>query len=432
MRLVERFLQQRIGLAIDSLGKDSVQRAVRGRMNACQAPDEAAYLRRLREDQAERQALFEEVVVLETWFFRNQAAFDYLARHLQDTWQVSHGPLKLLSLPCATGEEAYTLAITLLEAGLQPEQFHVDALDLSRRGLELGRAGIYPASSFRCQRAREAQARYFTRRQDPSGAGEYFQINPPLRECVHFAQANLLDPLSLPDKSSYDIVFCRNLLIYLTQDARAEAVARLAWLLRPEGLVFLGHAERALVCPRLAEGFARIRQPGVFACRKLAEKRGAAAFPPASSQPAPEPARPPERPSLAPGQGALPAPLAPRPARAQAEPVHGKLEQARQLADQGRLQQALELSREVLQARVDDAPAYFLHGLIHQALGDEHQAEVFFIRARYLEPRLQEALSLLILLVERRGVEGLAGRLRGRLQRLRGHPDAVREAAKPR
>src|SRR5690348_18456424 len=98
---IETLLRESIGLDPASLGAGTVERAVRGRLRACRLDDAAAYLQLLRNDEIERQELIEAVVVPETWFFRNMEAFAALTRLLQR----SEKPLRLLSLPCSTGEE---------------------------------------------------------------------------------------------------------------------------------------------------------------------------------------------------------------------------------------------------------------------------------------------------------------------------------------
>ncbi|MGH7785737.1 MAG: CheR family methyltransferase, partial [Candidatus Binatia bacterium] len=126
-------LRRRIGLDPAALGSAAIAHAVRGRARARGLAGPAAYLAALAEDAAEWDALLESVVVPETWFFRDREPFALLSR-----WARAAGaarspadPLRVLSLPCATGEEAWSIAITLAAAGIAPAAFRVEALDLS-------------------------------------------------------------------------------------------------------------------------------------------------------------------------------------------------------------------------------------------------------------------------------------------------------------
>ena len=101
----------------------------------------------------ELQELIDTVAVPETWFFRDRGAFIALARIALDA-MVRRGPtdvLRILSVPCSTGEEPYSIAMSLLDAGLSPQRFQVEAIDISHRAIERARAGVYRRNSFRGQ-----------------------------------------------------------------------------------------------------------------------------------------------------------------------------------------------------------------------------------------------------------------------------------------
>ena len=118
------------------------------RQSACHLGDVHAYLERVRVSGTELQALIEAVVVPETWFFRDRHAFVALARLAREEWLPSHreGALALLSLPCSTGEEPYSMAMALLDADVPANRFRVDAVDISTRSLAQGlHAGTFTA-----------------------------------------------------------------------------------------------------------------------------------------------------------------------------------------------------------------------------------------------------------------------------------------------
>ena len=121
----DRLLKQAMGLDVASIGASALARAVQERQRACSVQDAGAYLERVRASDAELQALIEAVVIPETWFFRDRAAFAALVRFVQVEWLPFHadGCLRLLSLACSTGEEPYSMAMALLDAGLLPNRF---------------------------------------------------------------------------------------------------------------------------------------------------------------------------------------------------------------------------------------------------------------------------------------------------------------------
>jgi hypothetical protein len=143
--------------------------------------------------------------------------------------------LRVLSLPCATGEEAYSVSIALLDAGLRGARFTVRGVDVSERALGHARRAEYGKNSFRGNDGL-LQRGYF------EAASGSFRVVDAVREPVSFAKGNVLDA-GLCSPRSCDVVLCRNLLIYLDPAARARALDNLwSWLV-DDGLLFAGHAE---------------------------------------------------------------------------------------------------------------------------------------------------------------------------------------------
>ena len=150
---IEGLLASRIGLDPVSVGSPLIVRAVRQRMKEIGLVDMAAYERRLRESEPELQALIEEVVVSESWFFRDERPFQRFREYVRAHWLGDHlrPPLRVLSLPCAGGEEPYSIAMTLCDLGLPIRRFHIDAVDISARRLAHARRRVYSANAFpRC------------------------------------------------------------------------------------------------------------------------------------------------------------------------------------------------------------------------------------------------------------------------------------------
>jgi chemotaxis protein methyltransferase WspC len=412
---IEQLLARRIGLDPTSMGPHLVLRAARRRMAELGAADLGEYAAHLLDSEAEQQALIEEVVVPESWFFRDERPFRWLTDHARARWVAdpARPPLRVLSVPCAGGQEPYSIAIALKDAGLPPGRFRIDAVDISDRLLELARRGVYSANAFR-----GAEPGRWTRhfRRLPQG----FEIDPAIRATVRFLQGNILDPALLADSPPYDVIFCRNLLIYLGAAARARVLATLDRLLADDGVLFIGHADR-LDVPGLPARFAAVGEPGCFAYRKAATS-------PHPDSPRPDLAMPmlmlpePEpllmlsaaSPVAIPEPGPVSSPTAPA---AAGPPPPSLLDQAADLANRGRYDEAIAACERHLQLKGPGAPAYYLMGMIRQAAGDRRRAEECFHKTIYLDPGHDEALLALALLAERRGDRAAAAGFRRRAGR---------------
>src|SRR5690348_15215475 len=147
---IVQLLRETIGLEPASIGRPAIERAVLERQAANGLADTRAYFARVWTSKDELQALVEAVVVPETWFFRHPGAFDALSSVVRHgALPMATEPLRLLSLPSSTGEEPYSMAMALLDAGVPSARFHVDAMDVSRVALERAATGVYGRNSFR-------------------------------------------------------------------------------------------------------------------------------------------------------------------------------------------------------------------------------------------------------------------------------------------
>lgn len=264
----ERLLKSRIGLDASSVGSAVIERAVRQRMSGLALHDEDEYWMRLNGSPGEVQALIEAVVVPETWFFRYPESFTTLARLAFERLPSLGGgrALRILSLPCSTGEEPYSIVMALLDAGLSEYLFEVDALDVSARVIERASLGVYGRNSFRGDEL-GFRDRHF------SEVADGYQLAEQVRRKVRFRCGNLLDPGLLAGEAPYDFVFCRNLLIYFDRPTQSEVVEVLKRLLRPDGAMFIGPAEASLLSQH---GMQPIGVPLSFVFRRTSEApRGA-------------------------------------------------------------------------------------------------------------------------------------------------------------
>src|SRR5450432_736875 len=257
---IETLLKESMGLDVPSVGEASIDRATRNRMAACNVSDLAGYAQLVADSPGELQELIESVVVPETWFFRNAESFRALARIVTEEWIPSHpvGCLRALSFPCSTGEEPYSIAITLMEAGLTRDRFGVDGFDISARALSSAAKGVYGRNSFRGAET-AFRGRYFR------GDGSSFALIDDVRSAVNFAQRNVIDEDFGRRFAEYDVIFCRNLLIYFDPDTQQRVLLKFASALRPRGVLFIGPAESFQV---MAAGFAPTTHSQAFVFRK--------------------------------------------------------------------------------------------------------------------------------------------------------------------
>jgi len=419
---IEGLLASRIGLDPVSVGKPLILRAAAERMRKLGLNDLGAYEHRVRLSEQELQALIEEIVVAESWFFRDERPFEWLRAYVRTRWvnNPSGRPFRVLSLACAGGEEPYSIAMVLLDLGIPARQIEIDAIDISERRLAIARRGVYSLNAFRGVDA-DYQTRFF--RQHPQG----HEVIPALRSMVRFHQASATDPGLLDGSPPYDLLFCRNLLIYLGESARTCVLAAIDRLLASDGLLVIGHADR-LDSAGASAKFTAVGDPGCFAYRRKA--RGEASM---SSSPV--------KPPLPASRGMSSSRMFPRATEIGIPGSDGRigtrwgglkqenrlvpiaaeppvlLDDAADLANQGRFDEAVAVCEQHLRQKGLSAQAYCLMGMICQAAGDRRRAEECFQKTVYLDPTHDEALLALALLAERHGDVSAAAGFRRRAER---------------
>lgn len=432
---VALLLCAKTGIDFRTTSPKVLARVIRKRMEASGVGDESGYLALLKSSEQEMTHLIESLVVPETWFFRDFEPFVYLGKIIlaHDIFP-RHHPLRVLSIPTSTGEEAYSIAITLMEAGLKPEDFHVDAVDISRQALDKAVLGVYGRSSFR-EKDEGFRLKYFSKTE--SG----LEVVPEVRAAVRFLQGNILDCASFGVEASYDIVFFRNLLVYLNEEARKQAVRNVDRLLSEEGMLFLGFAEPPHI---FFPNYIPADHPRSYAAQKPKEcaagdetahgsvlsagkeGHGIPERPPGAPRrkttwrrSRPEPEDPPREniPQASPAGGATGAGDASR-LRARA------LDHARELADRGMLAKARHICVECLEADATCEEAHYLLGVIALAENNEDLALEHFSKVIYLKPDHVEVLVHLSLLMDKKGLREQAAGYRKRLDRLRRLPPA--------
>jgi chemotaxis protein methyltransferase WspC len=409
---IENLLTASMGLDVASIGPMAIARAVDERQAACGLRDAGAYWQHLRGSETELQTLIETVVVPETWFFRDSESFAALARLVRDEWVDSQGDnvVRLLSLPCSTGEEPYSMAMALLDAGVPADRFRIDAVDISTRSLALAARGLYGKNSFRTPDL-GFREKYF------NATTQGYSVKEQVRRQVDFQQGNFFADDLLPGAEIYDAIFCRNVLIYFDRPTQDRAMLVLKRLLKPLGALFVAPAETALPS---SHGFASTNVPLAFAFRRVLEGSRAARpdpahhLPPSLRQPVARLAQ-----AVQPPKGPLPV-VARRVARP-AKPTE-PLEEAARLADQGHFAEAATACEAYMRRHGASATAFYLIGLVRDATGNHAEARIYYRKALYLEPNHGDAQLQLALLMEREGDPEGAQVLRNRARRLENTP----------
>jgi chemotaxis protein methyltransferase CheR len=214
---------------------------------ACGAADAAGLVARLREEGGGplRRLVVEAMMTSETSFFRDTTPFarlknDVLPRLIAARRAAGQRGLRLWSAACASGQEPYSLAMLVREYGTPLDAWPVEILatDLSRHILAQAERGVY--SQFDVQRGLPVQmlVKYFTQE------GDQWQVREEIRKMVSFQPQNMLDrPYGL---GVFDVIFCRNVLIYFDVDVKRNVLSALAQALKPDGFLFLGGAETVL------------------------------------------------------------------------------------------------------------------------------------------------------------------------------------------
>ncbi len=425
---IEKLLEDETGLDSNSIGRNVVHRVVRLHMATAGISDVDGYYEKLKTDKRELQELIEDVTVPETWFFRDKAPFDLLAALVRDEWMppTKERPLRILSVPCASGEEAYSIAMVMHGHGFDAGSVRIDAADISKRALTRAAAAVYGENSFRGDEGNHRR-RYFDK------TDEGYLLRDAIRSMVKFYRGNLLADEFLAGAELYDVIFCRNVMIYFSPELREKAIKKLHRLLAVNGLLFVGHAEASNLN---GEYFSAIKHSGAFAFRKkstfFADKPKALPMPlklavndshaevlrhgAHRDNKLARRKRPKHRSSHASAQTGETNSFG----VARRSPVHidTALEAVRRIADEGRLEEASLLCERFLEKNAVNAEAHYLLGLIRQAQENEIDASNYFRKAVYLNPHHYEALVHLAALAESQGNLAAAAVYRSRASRL--------------
>jgi chemotaxis protein methyltransferase CheR len=253
------FFYARTGIHFDDKKRYFVDKRLLERMQATGTTAFSEYFSLVRLDESgELQILVNLMTTNETYFFREEYQFRCLVNSILPELiknKKPGQPIRIWSIPSSSGEEPYSLAIYLLEHWPAVDDYDIELLasDIDTRVLKLAERGIYQKRALQYL-PRQTVDKYFTQVNEND-----FQIDETIRDSVAFTRVNITDPAQTRNYRDFDIIFCRNLLIYFDDMSRREAAATFYDALVPGGFICLGHSE----------SMSRISQ--LFSARKFPE-----------------------------------------------------------------------------------------------------------------------------------------------------------------
>lgn len=243
--VVARIVRAEAGIVLEPHKRAMVEGRLARRLRALGLDDFRSYLGRLDADAGERARLLDEITTNHTAFFREEHHFRHLARSSLPELLArafAGGRLRIWSAGCATGEEPWSIAMTLSEGArahgggwLERADIALLATDIAESALSAARVGIYSKDSADAVPP-PLRERYLEQSNDG------WRVNERLRQLVAFRMLNLLG--SWPMRGSFDIIFCRNVTIYFDEPTKIELWRRFAEALAPAGWLYIGHSER--------------------------------------------------------------------------------------------------------------------------------------------------------------------------------------------
>jgi chemotaxis protein methyltransferase CheR len=249
---LRRLIEEACGVALASDKAYLAVARLKPVLEELKSPSLGALTRLARADSSGRltNRLLQAITVQETSFFRDPEVFDLIRTHILPDLKCRHATARLWSAACSTGQEAYSLAMTVLEAQQRPVA-EIVATDLSAPAVFDAVSGVYDRFAVSRGLSPERLARFF----QPKGADRW-KVKTELSQLIQFKQTNLIGDLKV--LGEFDLVLMRNVLIYFSDTTRAAIFGKLGAMIRPGGYLVLGFSETP---PRPPDGFERL--PGV-------------------------------------------------------------------------------------------------------------------------------------------------------------------------
>ena len=246
--LFQKLIEKQTGIYLAPAKKTLLIGRLSRRLRDLGLPSLRKYYKRVLADPAEHTRMVDCISTNETQFFREPLHFDFLERQVFPRWleQADAGErqriIRVWSAGSSTGEEPYSIAMALLHHFPEAAGWQVNILatDISTRVLARARAGIWPVE--KAAHIPPHYLKYFMLRGTGSQQGK-MKAGPDIQRAIRFEYLNLLEPATLPHATPYDLIFCRNVLIYFQPDKKLHVVRGLLSHLTADGYLFVGHSE---------------------------------------------------------------------------------------------------------------------------------------------------------------------------------------------
>lgn len=250
---LKTFIHERLGIKLSPQKKSMLEARLRRRLRHHQMANYREYCDFLFGTGGEEElvAFFDVVTTNKTDFFREPEHFTYLVQSvlpkLGNSGIGTRRPLRVWSCACSSGEEPYTLAMVLSDYAEKVEgfEFEILASDISTEVLQQAESGIYKMAKIEPV-PEYMRKKYLLRAKDPTL--DLVRVSPELRKKVKFMRINLMDD-EFDFSNTFDIIFCRNVLIYFNRETQTEVLQRLCRHLRPDRYLFVGHSENISALP---------------------------------------------------------------------------------------------------------------------------------------------------------------------------------------
>ena len=238
MEAYEKFLfdlKRKFDLDLTGYKRPQMERRINTLMRTLDIPDYDAFVLAMSNDKKLLDRFIDHLTINVSEFFRNPTQWEVLQKKILPRLLEQNPNLKIWSAGCSTGEEPYTMAMVLLEH-FPKGQHRILATDFDNRVLKKAQDGLYPAKGT-TGISQELLGKYFTRQ------GDDYQVKEELKRLITFKRHNLLRD-QFPD--NYDMIICRNVVIYFTEESKAELYRRFYYALRPGGILFTGSTEQII------------------------------------------------------------------------------------------------------------------------------------------------------------------------------------------
>ena len=404
---IKEILRTKIGLNTSSIDSSYFNSTLLNFMEAidCESTNELFDLLKL--NQTKLVSFAEYFLEKSSWFFRDKETFNVLAEFIN--FQIKEtDKIRILSMGCGTGEEPYSIAMSLVESGFNPKNFIVEAIDISPTVIEIARQALYNDNSFKDTDIR-LKEKYFQQAED------IYILHPQIAQLVNFYKGNFIEQNFFAGRQHYDIIFAKNIFNFLTRDATMKLVNNILLVLSDSGILvateneidkfYTGQFQKTVYGETILKKINQensIRQNEKI--RGTKKRHTSKLFTNILKF---------KKSHVMPYINAKGMP-------ANNFPLNSRIREIQQMLHSGLYENALENCNELIKEDSQNADIYYWMGYINEAMNDLNKAEDFYHKALYIEPEHYEAIVKLIIIFESKGWTDKADLLKKRIEKISG------------